>query len=161
MSIDNQTEQAEMGKVGMAFRKVSQIVKFSDFTDDGSDAVGDLVMNKQVPAGSFVLGVKVTVKTGFVGDTTAILAVGAAKDGNDWSGNSTINVLAAGRNKMASAFLSTDGGIQAISSDNSVYLGITGTSDFTLITAGEMLVEVFYLSTNVELTDAPKNEIDL
>jgi hypothetical protein len=30
-----------------------------------------------------------------------------------------------------------------------------------LVTAGKMLIEVFYLSTNVELTDGPVNEIML
>ena len=161
MSIGNANAQLELSNIGMGIRKISQVVKYSDFTDDGSDTNGDLIMNTTVPAGSFIIGVKVTVKTGFTGDTTATLAVGVAKDGNDLSGNSTINVLAAARNLVASAFTSTDNGPVAVSSAQTVYLLVVGASDFTLITAGEMLVEVFYLSTNVELKNGAPTEIAL
>ena len=161
MSIANVVEQLELNHVGMGIRKVAQIVKYSDFTDTGADTNGDLVLDKLIPAGSFVIGTKVTVKTGFTGDTTAVLAVGAAVDGDDWSGNGTINVLAAARNLVASAFLAADGGMQAISTAAYVYVTVTGGADFTSITAGEALVEVFYLSTNVELKDDQPTEVSL
>jgi hypothetical protein len=118
-------------------------------------------MNKQIPAGSFVVGSKVTVKTGFTGDTTATLTVGTAGDANEYSGNTTHNILAAGRNKVAAAFIGADSGLVAEGTAIDVLLTVVGNADFGAIVAGEMLVEVFYLSTNVELTDAPKNEIDL
>lgn len=161
MSVDNVAYELEANHVGMGIRKVAQIVKYSDFTDDGADPNGDLVLDKQIPAGSFVIGTKVTVKTGFTGDTTAVLSVGAAADGDDWSGNTTINVYTAARNLVASAFLGADSGLQAISTANDVCLTVTGGADFTSITAGEMLVEVFYLSTNVELTDCQPTEVNL
>jgi len=161
MSIQNVVEQMEMNHIGMGIRKVAQIVKYSDFTDDGTDTNGDLVLDKQIPAGSFVIGTKVTVKTGFTGDTTAVLAVGAAADGDDWSGNSTMNVYEAVSNLVASAFLGADSGLQAISTANDVCLTVTGGADFTSITAGEMLVEVYYLSTNLELTDSQPTEVNL
>ncbi len=161
-NIGNINEQLELSKVGMGFRKVSQIVEYGDFTDDGSDTNGDLILNKQIPAGSFVIGTKVTVKTGFTGDTSAVISVGPSKDSDDWSGNSTLNVFAAARNLVASAMNGAVGGLQAVSSSaNSVYVTVTGGSDFSDITAGRMLVEVFYFSTNVELTDGPPNEINL
>lgn len=161
MSVDNVAYQLEANHVGMGIRKVAQVVKYSDFTDDGSDANGDLILGKSVPAGSFILGAKVTVKTGFTGDTTAVLSVGITKDGNDISGNTNINVLAAARNLVTAAFIASDAGMIAVSSDQLVYLQVAGGSDFSDITAGEMLVEVFYLSTNVELTDSQPTEIDL
>lgn len=160
MSIDNQTEQMELGKVGMAFRKVSQVVKLADITDDGG-ADGTLVLGKKVPAGSFVIGSKVTVAEGFVGDTTAVLSVGTAGDANEYSGNTTHNILDIVGNSVKVAFIGSDAGLIAESEAIDVKLTVTGGSDFGAITAGKLLVEVFYLSTNVELTDAPKNEIDL
>ena len=155
MSIANVKFQMESNYVGMAFGKVAQVVKYSDFTDDGDDIYGDLVLNKQVPAGSLVIATKVTVKTGFTGDTTAVLSVDDTPDGTDWTGGGTINILAAGRNLMAE----TNNGLVVVDTD--VCLTITGASNFTLITAGEMLVEVYYLSTNVELTDSQPTEVNL
>jgi hypothetical protein len=160
MSIQNVTEQMELNDTGMGIRKVSQIVNFGDITDDGG-ADGTLNLNKQIPAGSFVIGSKVTVKDGFVGDTTAVLSVGTSGDANEYSGNTTHNILAAGRNSVRSAFIGSDSGFVAESADIDVLITVTGNADFTAITAGKMLVEVFYLSTNVELTDGPVNEIML
>lgn len=160
MSIDNQTEQMEMGKVGMAFRKVSQVVELADITDDGG-ADGTLNLGKQIPAGSFVVGSKVTVAEGFVGDTTAVLSVGTAGDANEYSGNTTHNILEKVSNSVRSAFISADAGLVAESAAIDVLLTVTGGADFTSITAGKLLVEVFYLSTNLELNDAPKGPIDL
>ena len=160
MSIGNTNAQLEMSDTGMGIRKVSQIVNFGDLTD-GAGTDGTLNLNKKIPAGSFVIGSKVTVKTGFAGDTTAVLSVGTAGDANEYSGNTTHNILAAVRNSVKSAFITADAGLVAESADISVLLTVTGGSDFGLITAGKMLVEVFYLSTNVELTDGPVNEIML
>jgi hypothetical protein len=161
MSTENVKFQMESNNVGMGISKVAQVVKFSDFTDDGSDTNGDLIMTKSVPAGSFIIGSKVTVSEGFVGDTTATLSIGVAKDGNDLSGNGSINVLAAARNLVASAFTSTDNGPVAVSTDQLIYLLVAGGADFSAITAGKMLVEVFYLSTNVELVNGAPTEIHL
>ena len=155
MSIGNAAEQLEMNHVGLGLRKVAQIVKYSDFVDDGSDAKGDLELNKKVPAGSFIIGTKVTVKTGFSGDTSAALSVGASENDDEWSGNTTIDVLSTARNLVAGD------GLKAISTAATVFLTIEGGADFSSITAGEMLVEVYYLSTNVELTDWQPTEVSL
>ena len=161
MSVANVAFQLESNHIGMGIRKVAQIVKYGDFTDDGGDVIGDMSMDKSVPAGSFILGCKVTVKTGFTGDTSATLKIGVAKDGGTLSGNSTINVFTAARNLVASAFISSVNGPVAVSSDQIIYLGVTSDSDFSDITAGEMLVEVYYLSTNLELTDYQPTEVNL
>lgn len=161
MSTENVKFQMESNNIGMGISKVAQVVKYDDFTDDGSDTNGNLTMDEQVPAGSFIIGCKVTVKTGFTGDTTAVLSVGVVNDGNDVSGNTTISILAAARNLVKSCFIGADAGLRAVSSDQSIYLMVAGGSDFSDITAGEMLVEVFYFSTNVELTNGAPTEIAL
>ncbi len=155
MSTENVKFQMESNYVGMGIGKVAQIVKYSDFTDDGDNGDGDLELDKQIPAGSFIIGTKVTVKTGFTGDTSAALSVGASEDDDEWSGNTTIDVLSAARNLVAGD------GLKAISAAATVFLTVAGVGDFTLITAGEMLVEVYYLSTNVELIDSQPTEVNL
>ncbi len=155
MSTENVKFQMESNYVGMGIGKVAQIVKYSDFTDDGDDGNGDLELDKQIPAGSFIIGTKVTVKTGFTGDTSAALSVGASENDDEWSGNTTIDVLSAARNLVAGD------GLKDISTAATVFLTVTSDSDFSDVTAGEMLVEVYYLSTNVELTDSQPTEVNL
>lgn len=162
MSIQNANEQLELSDTGMGFRKVSQIVNVADFTDGGG-AAGTLVLNKAIPAGSLVMCSKVTVKDGFIGDTTAVMDVGDGSDADIFS-QTTHNVFAAARNLMEACDIAASGagrGTVAISTDTNVTLTVTGGSDFGAITAGKLLIELFYLSTNVELTDGPVNEIRL
>ncbi|KKN51290.1 hypothetical protein LCGC14_0623980 [marine sediment metagenome] len=159
MSIQNVAEQLEMNHVGMGIRKVAQIVVPGDFTDGGG-ADGTLNLDKKIPAGSFVLGSKVTVKTAFDG-TTPVLSIGTAGDADEYSGNTTHTVSAVARNLVKAAFISADAGLVAEPSDISVKLTLSESGDFGLITAGEMLVEIFYLSTNLELTDYQPTEVNL
>ena len=161
MSTQNVVEQMELNYVGMGIRKIAQLIKYDEFTDDGSDGIGDLIMNTTIPAGSFILGCKATVKTGFTGDTTATMKIGTSKDAGDITGNSTLNVLTAARNLVAASFISSDAGLIAVSSAQTIYVGVTGGSDFGDISAGLMLVEVYYLSTNVELTSDHPTEVSL
>ena len=161
MSIGNVVEQMELNYVGMGIRKIAQLVKYSDFTDDGGNAVGDLIMDTQIPAGSFILGCKATVKTAFTGDTSAVLIVGTSKDADDISGDSTLNVFTAARNLVAASFISSDAGLIAVSSAQTIYIGVTSDSDFSDVSAGLMLVEVYYFSTNVELTSDHPTEVSL
>ena len=161
MSIANAVEQMELNYVGMGIRKISQLVRYGDFTDDG-DGVGDLIMGTQIPAGSFILGCKATVKTGFTGEgSTATMQIGTSKDAADITGNSTLNVFTAARNLVAAAFISADAGLIAVSSAQTVYVGVTVSTDFTDVSAGLMLVEVYYFSTNVELTSDHPTEVSL
>ncbi len=162
MSIQNIAEQLELNYVGFGIRKVSQLIRFGDFTDDGSDGIGDLTLNTQIPAGSFILGCKATVKTGFTGEgSTATMKVGTTKDNGQISGNSTLDVFTAARNLVAAAFISSDAGLIAVSSAQTVYIGVTVSTDFTDVSAGLMLVEVYYFSTNVELTSDHPTEVSL
>lgn len=138
----NIIETLARSPVGLTFGKVSQIVQYSDFTDGGSTA-GTLTMKQQIPAGSLVLFTNVKVKTGFSGDTTAVMTVGKSSGEDEFSYGTSLNVLSAGTvNEQPEA------GEAHISSAQSVYLVVTGASDFGLITAGKMLVEIFYVTVD-------------
>jgi len=145
MSAGNATTELEMSPVGMGISKVSQWVKYSDFTDGGSTS-GTLDLTQTLPVGAFVLGTKVKVTTGFSGDTTATLAVGNTSDTNKYTDNTTVNVLAA-----ATVGESAEDPLEFIASATTVRLTVTGAVAFSSIGAGKMLVEVFYFSTKVEL----------
>ncbi len=163
MSIGNVVEQMELNHVGMGIRKVAQLVKYSDFTDSAG-VTGTLVLDKKIPAGSLVIGSKVTVKTGFTGDSSAVMDIGDGSDADLFS-YTTHSVFTAARNLMegcdSAAAGNTGTGIVPISTATSVTLTVTSGSAFASVTAGKMLVELFYLSTNVELTDDQPTEVSL
>lgn len=150
----------ERSPVGMGIRKVAQWVTYDQFTDGGGDA-GTLNLSKQIPAGSFVIGSKVRVTEGFTGDTTAVMDVGNASDEDRYS-LTTHNVIAAASNLLENADVGASGaaGLDPVTSDTTVKLTITGDSDFSLITAGKLYVEVFYLSTNPEVIDKVSTRYD-
>lgn len=160
MSTDNTKYKMESNNIGVGISKVAQVVVPGDFTDGGG-AAGTLNLKVQIPAGSFVFGSKVTVATGFTGDTTATLAIGTAGDSNEYSGNTTHNVLAAATNLVKAAFITTDAAMIAEGTAIDVLLTLTGGADFGAIVAGKMLVEVFYFSTNVELDNGAPTVIAL
>lgn len=145
-NINNINPQLEMSPVGLGLRKIAQVIKYSDFTDGGSTA-GNLTMTQQLPAGAFYIGCKATIKTGFTGDTSAVLAVGKTSGEDEFSDGTTLNVYTAGDVGQEG-----EAPLEFLNSAASVYLRLTSASDFTLVTAGEMLLELFYLSTEVELT---------
>lgn len=150
----------ERSPVGMGLRKVGQWVEYTDFVD-GAGAAGTLNLTKQIPAGSFVIGSKVKVTEGFSGDTTAVLDIGNSSDDDAYS-LTTHNVLAAASNLLeaADSQAAGDGGFSLVVADTTVKLTLTGASDFGLITAGKMYVEVFYLSTNPEVIDKVATRYD-
>ncbi len=146
----------ERSPVGVGIRKVGQWVKAADFTDGGG-ATGTLVLNKQIPAGSFVFGSKVKVTTGFDAGGTAVMDIGDGSDADLFS-QTTHNVETAANNLVEGVDAAADAGyrgIVAVTTAVTVKLTITeGGSDFTLIgTTGRMYVEVFYFSTNPEVID--------
>ena len=150
----------ERSPVGMGFRKIGQWVTYDQFTD-GAGASGTLDLSKQIPAGSLVICSKVKVTTGFTGDTTAVMDVGISGDADRFS-LTTHNVLAAASNLLENADPAAGGaaGLDLVTSDTTVTLTITGASDFGLITAGKLYVEVFYLSTNPEVEDKVSTRYD-
>ncbi len=151
MSIENVNFELESGSVGMGIRKVSQEISYSDFTD--ANGTGTLTMTDSIPAGSFVLGSKITVKTGFTGGGSACtLKIGDATDNDAYSGASTHAIVAAATNLVKAAFIVSDCGMNAEGADNDILLVATDSNnDWSEVSAGNMTVEVFYLSTVLEL----------
>lgn len=145
MSVGNVNLELERSDIGLGLRSVSQTVEYDDFTDN-EDTTGSLTMTNSLPEGAFVIGTKVTVTTGFTGDTSATLKVGKSDGEDEFSDGTTINVYTA--DVVGD---SAEDPLEYLAADTSVYLQITSGSDFTSVTAGKMTVEVFYLSTAVEL----------
>jgi len=150
----------ERSNTGMAFRKVGQWVKPADFTD-GASTAGTLALRKTIPAGSFVVGSKVTVRKAWSGDTSCVMDVGDGSDADIFS-YTTHNLFEAAANLVEAADAGnagTESGLVPISSETTITLTVTSGSDFGAIVAtGRAYVEVFYLSTNVELTDKSENK---
>jgi hypothetical protein len=152
----------ERSPVGVGFRKVAQWVEYSDFTDNASTG-GTLVLTPTIPAGSFVFGSKVTVVTGFTGgtNTTAVMDIGDGSDADLFS-YTTHNIYTAATNLVegcdSAAAGNTGTGIAPVAAETSITLTATVSADWTTISAGKMLVEVFYFSTNVELTETYPNK---
>jgi len=160
MSISNVNYELEASPVGLGLNKVSQWVNYADFTDGGSTA-GTLNLTQKIPAGSFVIGSKVTVKTGFTGDTSCVLDVGNSSDDDAYS-YTTHNIYTAANNLVEGADSKTGGahgtGMVPTASETTVKLTATSASDWGDVSGGDMLVEVFYLSTNVELEKGHPNK---
>lgn len=155
MSVKNVNLELERSGVGMSFRKVAQWVSYSDFTDGGGTS-GTLNLTETIPAGSFVIGTKVKVTTAFTGgaNTTAVLDIGNSSDADNYT-YTDHNIFTAADNLLEPADQvqggATGGGLVPVTSATTVKLTATVSADWTTISAGRMLVEVFYLSTNPEL----------
>ena len=116
----------------------SQILAIADFTDNG-DATGYIDIDTDLPANAIVIGWKAVILTGFTGDTTAIMQVGIAGDLNKYSGITSVSCLTA---TTVGALGNTDNALAITSQTPRVT--VTGGSDFGLITAGSMIVSLYY-----------------
>ena len=157
MSSHNVSLELERG-VGIGLRRVCQWAEYSDFTD-GAGTSGTLDLTETIPAGSFVIGSKVTVKTGFTGDTTCVMDIGDGSDDDIFS-YTTHNIYTAATNLVEladSGNNGTEAGLVPISTETTITLTATSGTDWGKVTAGKMLVEVFYFSTNAEVLDRDDN----
>ncbi len=140
----------ERSPVGLGLRKIAQWVEYSDFTDDTSTH-GTLTMTPTLPEGAFVIGTKVTVTTGFTGgtNTTAVLAAGKTSGEDEFTDGTTVSIYAA--DVVGD---SAEDPLEYLAAETTVYLYATVSADWTTISAGKALVEIFYLSTEVELDES-------
>jgi len=143
MSAGNVTTELETSPVGMGMNKVSQWCDHSDFTK--STRYGTLTMTQTIPVGAFVIGSKVTVTEAFDGGTNN-LKIGKTSGEDEFCDGANIAVGTA-----AVVGDSAEDPLEFISSAATVYLRIDEGSDWDDVTTGNMLVEVFYFSTAVEL----------
>lgn len=121
---------------------ISQEVDHADFTDNG-DATGYIDLTTQLPVGAIPLGVKYVVSEGFAGDTTAVVQTGVAGDLDRFSSVTDQSVLAiatVGHGVPADA---CDG----IGGAQTIRVTVTGGVDWGNITAGTMVVTIYFLRT--------------
>lgn len=119
---------------------LSETMLFSGFTDGGSTS-GYKDMVTLLPAYAQVLGWEADVKTGFTGDTTAVLNVGVSGTVGRFSAVATASVLAAGRVGCQAPVASNTFLTAAIAARAT----ITGGADFTSIAAGELDLKMRYI----------------
>ena len=120
----------------------SQTLVYSDFTDNG-DATGYVDFDTDLPANAIVVGWKAVVSTGFTGDTTAVVQVGISGDLDKYSGVTTASVLAAA---TVGALGNTDSELSTVAKTPRVT--VTGGADFSSISAGSMVVSLYYFLAN-------------
>ena len=146
MAVGNVNLELELSSVGLGLRSVKRKIKYSDMTD--STTTGSVQLDN-IPAYSMVIGTKVTTSKAFTGgaNTTSTITVGSAAGGHQWHAGSSLGSVYTVGKLMALA--DTVLGVQT--SAAAVHVRVTVSADYTTISAGEMLVEVFYLSTVPEL----------
>lgn len=114
----------------------------SEFTDGGSTA-GTLTMTGSVPAGAVLLGSKVLVNSGFIGDTSAALTIGDGSDVDRYN-TSTVDVFTTAATGVQSGIPS---GNKLVTAANQPVLTITSAADFTSVSAGSITVAIYYIRT--------------
>lgn len=119
---------------------LSETILFSAMTDN-TNTTGYKDFATTLPAGAQVLGWEADVKTGFTGDTTAVLQVGVSGNLDRFSALTTASCLAAGR-VGSQAPGATDN--TYLTAATTVRVTVTGGADFTSISAGEMDVKVLF-----------------
>lgn len=145
MNPNNINYNLEKSPVGLGLRKITQTIKYTEFVDGGG-AAGTLTMVSQLPAGAFLIGTKVTVKTAFIGDTSCVLKAGKTSGEDEFTDGTSINIFTAGTKGD-----SMEDPLEFLAAAASVYLQATSGSDWGLVTAGELTIDIYYLSTVVEL----------
>ena len=120
---------------------ITQSVAFGEFTD--VDTKGHIDLTTPMPKGAIPLGCKFVVTTGFTGDTTAIVQAGVSGDTDRFTLNVDQSVLAAA---TVGSLPATDGA-DGMAAAQTIRVTVTGGADFTSISAGVMVVSVFYIET--------------
>ena len=121
-----------------SFKYIEQLVALADFTDGGV-AKGTLTMDADIPKNSVVEAITCKVYAGFAGDTSADLSVG---DGSDEDRFGTANVFATAADGVACA---NPVGARVCTADVSPVLTVESAADFTSVSAGQMLVRIYFV----------------
>lgn len=115
---------------------IAEAVAFGDFTDGGSTA-GTLNLTAKLPAGAKVLGGKIVVSEGFVGDTSAACDVGTSGDPDAFIDNVSVLAAATVRGKASDDSM--------LLAETTVQVTVTGAADFGSISAGAATVYIYYI----------------
>ena len=134
----------------------SQELDHAAFTNETGTALGNIDFTSgTLPAGAIILGWKAVTSEGFAGDTTAIVQVGIEGDVDRFSAAVDGSCLAAGTVGSAAIAADMADGISAVCTPR---VTVTGGADWDSISAGKMVVDIYYLNTataTVETTTYP------
>lgn len=123
-------------------KKLQQSLVLADFTDNGN-TTGYADFETPLPAGAVPLAWKAVVSQGFTGDTTAVMQLGVSGDLDRFSNVTDQSVLAAGTVGSRVA----DDGLDGIAAAQTPRVTITGAADFGNISAGALVVELYYIES--------------
>lgn len=113
-----------------------------DFTDGGG-AAGSIDVGFDIPANSIVVGVEYDVTEAFDGDTSGIMALGDGSDADRFNGADDPSCYAIACVGSAGG---GDGKLYTGASDvGTPTLTITGDADWGNVTAGKVIVRVYYI----------------
>ena len=125
----------------VSINKITETVGYAAFTDGGSTA-GTYDLTTQIPVGALVLGSCLTSLTGFAGDTSAVLTVGDGTDADRYN-TGTPNVFTTAANGLE---LGIPSGERYHDAAATVTLTVTSGADFSSVNAGELTIEIYYLT---------------
>jgi hypothetical protein len=120
------------------FNVISQRITYSQFTDGGATA-GTKVLNEGIPEGAWVLRSKLRNLTGFSGNVSATIQIGDGTDADRYS-TGTPDVFTS----LDAADVGAPSGTQIHADAKSVTVTITSSSDWGLVTAGAVTVDILY-----------------
>ena len=147
VTMSGEATLANNGALTLAFpavrAAVTQSLAFGSFTDGGGTSGYIDSSGAQIPAGAMLIGFKAVVSTGFAGDTTAVIEVGVAGDTDRFSSVTDQSVLSPATVGAGAATDASDG----MNAAQTIRVTVTGTADFTSISAGVMVVTVYYIDT--------------
>lgn len=120
-----------------------ETVSYSQFTDGGG-ASGTYTLNTTIPDGAVFERCLVTNITGFTGDTSATLVVGDGTDTDRYNtGTPSVFTTDAGGVSMGAP-----SGTVWHTADVNPVLTVTSATDFTLVTAGSLVITLFWWQAN-------------
>ena len=116
-----------------------QFVTRAQFTDGGATA-GTFSLNTSIPAGARFAFTLITSITGFIGDTSAVITVGDGTDVDRYNtGTPSVFTTAAAGVDMGVA-----SGTAWHTAAATPVLTVTSAADFTNVSAGSLLITLFY-----------------
>lgn len=150
--INNSNKAMQSGQVGTLlgnletgaaspYRKITQTVLYSQFTDGGSTSGTFTLTAGTIPAGATVLFSSVSAITGFTGDTSAVITIGDGTDVDRYN-TGTPSVFTTAANGIS---VGAPSGTQYHAAAKSVVLTVTSATDFGAVAAGSVTVNVYYL----------------
>lgn len=119
---------------------LQQYVTYSQFTDGGGTS-GTFALTETIPAGAFVFQTLLQNLTGFTGNVSASIIVGDGSD-TDRYNTGTPSVFTT----AVAVDVGVPSGTKIHTAAATVTVTVTSSTDFTLVTAGNFTIQIFYLA---------------